>query len=421
MFETRRNDTILLLSSPALLPTRGGAELRFLRYLPGLQRRNLVCRIITGTPKLKKTMTDDRSSNWFSMKVGDVLPIEYLGEVPVHRVRLPDRNPANRSSIYYTYMLNVCRDHQSRPDVVQMIAHLPVNCVPLLKEMRKLGIPTLYAYTLPPKGSSNPIKRPWQIFRLRRNLNSIDCIIANSGTNRDQLVRSGVKSRIEVILNGVDLRNFYPAADEKEKMALRCKLSFPPTGKIFVSVGAVHPRKGTDLLLQAWPRITSKIPDAHLYLIGMRHDLNNPKLNEFRRSIETLVGSSGVADRIHFLGYVSNVAEYLRAADLLLFPSRIEGMPNAMIEAMACGLPVVTCPFIGMSPDLGRPAVHFLLADHDPEAIARAAVDVLVDKGVHRRLSQNAHSWIVETMDVERTLDRYATLYHEMASIAGQR
>lgn len=421
MMDPAKNRVNLLLSSPAFLPVRGGAELRFLRYLPGLQRRNFACRIITGTPKLKKIMPDDRSSDWFSTKAGDVLPIEYLGEVPVHRVRLPDRKPANRSTIYYDYLLNVCRDPQSRPDVVQMIAHLPVDCVPLLTQMKKLRIPALYAYTLPPKGPSNPIKRLFKNFQLRKNFNSIDCIIANSRANRDQLVRLGVRSRIEVILNGVDLHNFYPASDETEKTALRYKLSCPPVGKIFLSIGAVHPRKGTDLLLAAWPGIATKIPDAHLYLIGMRHDLNNPKLAGFRQSIETLAGSSGVSERIHFLGYVSNVAEYLRAADLLLFPSRIEGMPNAMIEAMASGLPVVTCPFIGFSPDLGKPGVHFVLADHDPEAIAKATVNVLMNIKIQARLSQNARSWVAKTMGVERTLDRYAALYREMASIANER
>jgi glycosyltransferase involved in cell wall biosynthesis len=411
----------ILLSSPAFLPTRGGAELRFLRYLPGLQKRNLACRILTGTPKLKKIMPDDRSSNWFSTRVGDVLPLEYHGEVPVHRIRLPNKMTETRSAIFYNYVLDVCRDPQSRPDIVQMVANLPVNCVPLLQKMRGLRIPVLYAYTLPPRRPSNPIKSFLKNFKLRRNLNSIDCIIANSRTNRDHLVRLGVKSRIEVILNGVDLQNFSPASDEKEKTSLRCKLSCPPTAKIFLSVGAVHPRKGTDLLLEAWPRIATKIPDSHLYLLGMRHDLNNPELGEFRYSVEKLIDSSGVADRIHFLGYVPNVAEYLRAADLLLFPSRTEGMPNAMIEAMACGLPVVTCPFIGISKDLGSPDVHYVLVDHDPEAIARAAVNVLRDIPLRRRLSQNARSWVVETLEFERTLDRYADLYHEIALTAKER
>ena len=246
-----------------------------------------------------------------------------------------------------------------------------------MKKMRVLGIPTLYAYTLPSKGSSNPIKRSWQRFQRRRNFNSIDCIITNSRANQDQLVRLGVKRRIEVILNGVELKNFYPAADEAEKTALRCRLSCPPEGKMIVSVGAVHPRKGTDLLLQAWLKLAAEIPDAHLFLIGMRHDRNNPKLKKFGQSVEALVGASGVADRIHFSGYVPNVAEYLKAADLFLFPSRIEGMPNAMLEAMACGVPVVACPFIGFSSDLGKPDEQFVLVNHLPEAIAQAAVAVL--------------------------------------------
>lgn len=414
---TEPNPLILMLSSPAFLPARGGAELRFLRYLTGFQRRNLFCRIATGTPQLKKIMPDDISSDWFSLKVGEILPIETIGEVPVHQIRLPDKKSANRSSIYYRFLLDVCRNPDSRPNVLQLIADLPGNCRSFMKKMRVLGIPTLYAYTLPSKGSSNPIKRSWQRFQRRRNFNSIDCIITNSRANQDQLVRLGVKRRIEVILNGVELKNFYPAADEAEKTALRCRLSCPPEGKMIVSVGAVHPRKGTDLLLQAWLKIAAEIPDAHLFLIGMRHDRNNPKLKKFGQSVEALVGASGVADRIHFSGYVPNVAEYLKAADLFLFPSRIEGMPNAMLEAMACGVPVVACPFIGFSSDLGKPDEQFVLVNHLPEAIAQAAVAVLNDNRLQQRLSQNARRWVVQTMDVEKTLDRYAMLYREMGSI----
>lgn len=421
MTSSSQDRPILLLSSPAFLPARGGAELRFLRYLPGLQRRNLFCRIATGTPQLKKIMPDDKGSDWFALKAGQALPLEYLGDVPIHKVRLPDQKSENRSSIYYRFLLGVCREPESRPNVLQLIADLPGNGPSFLKKMRMLGIPTLYAYTLPSKGSSNPIKRGWQRFQLRRNFNSLDCIIANSRANRDQLVRLGVKRRIEVILNGVDLDHYCPAADETEKTLLRRSLSCPAEGEMVVSVGAVHPRKGADLLLKAWSRIAEDMPDAHLYFIGMRHDRNNPKLKKFGQSVEALAASSGASERIHFLGYVPNVAEYLKAADLFLFPSRIEGMPNAMLEAMACGVPVVVCPFIGFSPDLGRPDEHFVRVDHQPEAIAKAAIDLLRDRRRQRRLGQNARAWAAQTMDIEKTLDRYAGLYREMASSAKKR
>ncbi len=418
MTEPKRKGTVLLLSAPYLFPAKGGAELRFSRYLPGLQKRGLICRLISGTPQLNKLTEEDRCSDWFDMKVGDILPIEYLGEAPVYRIRLPNEPSADRLSLYYRYLLDVCRDPQTRPDVVQLIADLPASCLSILEQIRALGVPVLYAYTLAHRRSSHRLKRFWENFSLRRHYSAIDCTIANSSANRDELVRAGVKTRIEAIPNGVNLGKFYPTADENEKMELRRKLSCNQAGKIVLSVGAVHPRKGTDLLLEAWQTIARKIPDAHLYLIGMRHDMNNPSLHAFRHSIETLVASSGAPDRIHFLGYVPNVPEYLRAADLLLFPSRKEGMPNAIIEAMASGTPVVTCPFIGISPDLGRPDIDFILTDHSPDAIAKAAIDLLTDKNMHRQFSQSAHRWVVQNMDIGNILDRYAALYHDMASTA---
>jgi glycosyltransferase involved in cell wall biosynthesis len=366
-------------------------------------------------------MAEDRSADWYARQAGEILPEAYVDHVPVNRIRLPDKKSYARSAYFYRYLHDLVRNPEYRPDLIQLVHDLPFDCVRFSNSIHRTSTSLVYAYTLPPKGSSNPIKRLLQRYLLRRNFDALDCVIANSSANRDQLFRWGVKSRIEVILNGVDLGQFHPAEDAEAKKALRRELSLPVHDPIILSVGAVHPRKGTDLLLNAWKEIAHKLPNARLYSIGMRHDLKNPKLAQFRRLIEDLTNATCAADRIHFSGYVANVPDYLRAADLLIFPSRIEGMPNAVIEAMASGLPVLTCPFVGLSSDLGKPNIDFMLVEHDRDALAAAAIQVLTEHDLWRKLSLNGRKWVVQTMDRERTLDRYAALYFELASAAKPR
>jgi glycosyltransferase involved in cell wall biosynthesis len=359
-------------------------------------------------------MPEDKASAWFDAPVGRVQAMESIQKIPVHRIRLPDKKAQTRSAVFHGFLLDLCGNPQFRPDVLQTVGALPPGSVRFLKKLRALNIPTLYAYTLPQKGSSQRIKRAWQEFRLRRILSQVDCVISNSAVHGDFLRRLGVRTRIEVILNGVDLGRYKPAPGMAESMAVRRALSLKERARLIVAVGAVHPRKGIDLLLEAWPAVASANPEAELCVLGLRHDVNNPKLAEFRWKIQSLISGSGAAERIHFLGYRQDVPDILSASDLFVFPSRMEGMPNAMLEAMACGVPVVTCPFIGMSPDLGEAGVHFLQAGHDPREIAAACNRVLSDRDLHRSLSQNGRAWVEGKLDLERCLDRYAGLYHEL-------
>jgi glycosyltransferase involved in cell wall biosynthesis len=225
----------------------------------------------------------------------------------------------------------------------------------------------------------------------------------------------GVKSRIEVIPNGVDLKRFRAPQNESERLNFKAKLGIESQSQVILSIGAIHPRKGIDILLEAWVSLAKRFPDLHLYLIGMRHDLNAPELSAFRNRLDVLMRKSNAVERLHFVGYIENVDEYLKAADVLVFPSRREGMPNAVLEAMASGLPCVLTPFIGLSPDLGKPNHEYLLVDHDFKAIEGAVSSVLESHDLRNRLGANGRKWVEKTMDIEDVLDRYAQLYKNLS------
>jgi glycosyltransferase involved in cell wall biosynthesis len=95
-------------------------------------------------------------------------------------------------------------------------------------------------------------------------------------------------------------------------------------------------------------------------------------------------------------------------------------MPNVVLEAMASGVPVVMTPFIGLSEDFGRPGEEYLLAKRNPEALASTMSEVLNDEKFQARLGKRGRDWVERTMDLEKSLDRYAAFYRDLAQ-KGQR
>lgn len=411
----------LCLASQHFYPTHGGAQLRFLRYLPGLRERGVHTRVLSGTPKKKKLVEADRPSLQANAPAVKNASAEPIDGIPVHRVQLPNRAGWHRSIVFNQALLNYCRQPDYRPDVVQVVSSLQPRSLPWVLRLQRLGIPVVYAYTIPVTLPKNPVKRAIRRWHWRLLYRHVDCMVVGSGVMRDLAMDIGVQTRFEVIPNGVNLERFRPAHDQAERLRLRRSLGVEDHQNMISLVAAVHPRKGTDLLLDAWCRLLKQFPQTHVFLVGLRKDLQYPKLSDFRDRLQRLITASGAADFVHFTDTVRNPEEYLRASDVFVFPSEREGLPNAVLEAMATGLPVVLTPFIGLSEDLGQPDRDYLLADRDPRALARAIARVLENENLRGDLGRNGRRWVQQTMDLERSLDRYAQMYLDLAASARSR
>lgn len=410
----------LCLASPVFFPTYGGSQLRFKRYLPGLAARDLDIRVYTGTPHNKEMSAEERRL-WGDYPIGEFMPAEAIDGIPVHRVRLPDAKGKNRTRTYNSKLLELCDEAALRPDVIQMVGPLKPLSIPLLKALQARGIPKLYAVTVAPPA---PKKRKWWSRRSSHTdaqlFNLLDCIVTNNEPLRDYVREAGIGTRVEIIPNGVDLARFQPLADAGARAALRQSLGLGDADTVIVSVGGIMPRKGSDLLLEAWAELAPAHPRLHLVLVGPRKDIEQPGLKLFRRKLESLVAQSGAPQRVHFTGLSDRVNDYLHAADIFVLPSEREGMPNSVLEAMACAVPVIVTPFKGLSGDLGRPGTHFRLCERSVAALKEALASLIEDPGACRTLAANGRRWVEETLSLDKSLDRYAALYHEIAA-AGKR
>jgi glycosyltransferase involved in cell wall biosynthesis len=399
-------------------PTYGGSQLRFLRYLAGFKAHGIDVRIVSGTPTAEDVTEGDSAEAWSRYPACTILPEESVNGVPVTRVRLPESGGLRRSFPYLLTLYRHCRAH--RPDVVQLLGTLRYNAVPWLWRLRAMGIPSVYAVTITSKlydQRKSPLRR-WLTMRKLRNralFNALDCIIVNNTKMRELMREMGVTSRIEIIRNGVNLQRFHPVENRQDFTRIREALGIAPDELMVTTVGAVMPRKGSDLLLGAWARLLESMPGVHLVFVGPRKDLQDSGLRSYSARMKQVIDNSGAPGQVHFTGLVDHVEAYLHASDVFVLPSQREGMPNSVLEAMACGVPVLITPFLGLSDDLGKAGEHYLLAGFSPDSLADELRRLLQDAGLRQRLADTALQWIRQTMDLQASLDRYASLYKELA------
>ncbi|QEM48176.1 glycosyltransferase family 4 protein [Mycolicibacterium grossiae] len=198
-----------------------------------------------------------------------------------------------------------------------------------------------------------------------------DRILVLTDRLRDQLAADGIDpERIRVVPSGVNPTLF----DDASPIA-------PHGGQCLLFVGRLHPQKGVDTLIRAM----ADLPTAQLAIAGDGPD---------RAQLERLAERLGVADRIRFLGFVAHddVPALMRRGDVFVMPSRYEELGTAIIEAMACGLPVVASRVGGIPNLVADGDTGLLTPPGDAPALAAALRRVLTEPGLAGKLGAEARA-----------------------------
>ncbi|HKT78087.1 MAG TPA: glycosyltransferase [Sphingobium sp.] len=252
----------------------------------------------------------------------------------------------------------VRRLHQEQPfDVIDASFFFPDG--PVARRLSKaLGIP----YSVKARGAdihywgNRRDTRPL----VKRAAQDADGLLAVSAAMRRSMAKMGMDSdKIRVHYTGVDLDRF----EISDRQSAKDVLGFE--GPVVLCVGALIPRKGQDLLVQALPRL----PGVTLLFAGQ---------GQYRRALEKQAEELGVDRRIGFLGSVPHdrLPRIYAAADVMALPSSSEGLANAWVEALACGTPIVVSDVGGARELVDRPEAGHIV-ERDPDAIATAIGDLL--------------------------------------------
>ena len=227
-------------------------------------------------------------------------------------------------------------------------------------------------------------------------------VICNSGMVRDEIRRhfGTPEAKLHVIYNGIDLEAFHPRLRDAHRAVMREKLGIPQQAPLHLFVGAGFERKGVFRLIEAFA--LSRQRDAHLVIVGR---------DKAQARAERLASSCGIASRAYFAGAQEDVRSWYGAADTFILPSLYDPFPNAALEAMACGLPVVTTPQCGMAElieeGMNGYVVDALAVNALAERLARLDVPTAHEMG--RRARKRAEGLGLEAM-TEQLLALYRSL-----------
>ena len=227
-----------------------------------------------------------------------------------------------------------------------------------------------------------------------------DAFVAVSEANARDAVRLGLADpdRVRVIRSGIELGRFRAGGDGR---AARRRLGVPEGAPLVVQVGNFKPQKAPLDAVRVAARVLAAVPGAWFVLTG-----DGP----LRARAEALAERLGVAARVLMPGWVEDVVDLWAAAAVALLTSRHEGLPRAVVEALASGVPVVATAVDG-TPEAVRHGINGLLAPPgDVEALAAAVVRLLDDRGLRTRLAAAAPEGL-EAWDIGRMVAQQEELY----------
>lgn len=224
-----------------------------------------------------------------------------------------------------------------------------------------------------------------------------DRFVATNHVIVEELISAGVPAdRIVQLPNGVETDSIPVKVD----YALH-----DPVRLIFV--GRLHEQKGLETLLAAFQILLRRYPkrNLRLQLLG-----DGP----LRNDLAALSEQTGIALQVDFLGMTAQVFEHLQQADIFILPSRAEGLSNALLEAMACGLPVLVSDITANTDVIEDKQNGLTFTKGDPESLANAVTSLLEQTALREQLGRAARQTIESRYSLDFIAERYIALYNDM-------
>jgi UDP-glucose:(heptosyl)LPS alpha-1,3-glucosyltransferase len=232
---------------------------------------------------------------------------------------------------------------------------------------------------------------------------ALKAVICNSVMVRNEMQRyyDVPESKLVLIENGVDLESFHPRLSGKWREKQRLVLGIDADTPVFLFVGSGFERKGMPQLLSALAGM--KMQQAHLVVVGQ-----DRQLSAYQRQVKKL----GLGSRVHFLGPQQDVRPYYGMADAFVLPTRYDPMPNAALEAMASGLPIITSLSCGIAARVSAGENGFVCDALDIGQLARH-LDQLAAPGKAETMRASARAAVLD-LDLETMAARLIGLYRRL-------
>jgi len=223
--------------------------------------------------------------------------------------------------------------------------------------------------------------------------------------------------KFKLIPNGVDLDRFRPIEDG-ERQALRRELGLPEQLILILFVGFFSHEKCPDLLFKAWTSVRGKgLPATGLVFVGATRSRYYEVDPNLARKIRASAQNLGLEKQVFFVEVTHEIEKYYRAADLFVLPSSREGLPNALLEGMATGLPCIASKLQGVTDSVIDHGENGLMVPaRDVEALEGAIRSLLQDSIRAKALGRKARRTVEERYSIRQTAAHYLEAYQHLSA-----
>lgn len=250
------------------------------------------------------------------------------------------------------------------------------------------------------------VERKWHLWVDGWTYKGCRFTIGNSPSVINHLAaKAGIaEENLRLVRGGID-----PNAFRDVQAIDRSTLGVLDGAPMILWAGRFDPVKGLDFLIDAFYEV-SRQSDAHLVLAG-----DGPTRAQMLDRIHAI----SMEDRVHCLGSRDDVPSLLKTADLFVFPSRTEGLPNALLEAMSSKCPIVTTDVPGCRDLIQHESNGLLVSYDDTQALTDAMMRMLKDRVLADLLADCAYQSVVDHWHIDQTYNRYAEIYRELMALVG--
>jgi len=379
------------------MPEFSGAGLQSHRLAKALQKLGVQVHVLTGTTRADLTGAD---------KVEDI---------PVYRVLQKGSKP--RGIKYAKEISGFLLNHKKQFDLVHTHGFQPR--VTLAAARMKLPIvQKITALTL-----DDPMSvRKRRLGALKSRLYAKAEVVVPTSAMLENVARNSFLPNYKIIRipNGVETDVFYPLAGNQRALT-REQLGLPNDKVIITTVGSITYRKGLDLMIEALRTMEESIRETmRLLVIGPEYGIENGtglRRNQtmYFMHLQKKITEYKLDNVVSFMGEQSNVNDYLAVSDIYLHAARSEGQPNAILEAMSSGLPIVANNLPGITDEIVQAGKFGYLADaHKPEHLAAALRVLIKNQGLRQHLGEQARQEILDHYDINMVAERYVSLYNSI-------
>ena len=385
----------VLMTNWVYLPEFSGAALQSHRLAKELRRLGVHVQMLTGTHE------------------NSLVGIDRIDDVIVHR-KLRDVSSLSGRLRYWFDLDRFIYKNRKRLDLVHTHGFHPrVNLA-----AKRAGLPIVTKIT------NQTVDDPIAVMARRggnlkyKIYKQAEAIISTSKVLEDLCLSAGLpKEKIIRIPNGVDTELFHPA-DADEKQQLRQNFLVPKDKIILLTVGTVNYTKGLDLLIRALYKLDAAAKDKiRLWVVGPTTNRDSygsvqVGFEEYVPKVKSMISEFGLENVVQFKGRQSNVNEYMRAADIYIHPSRKEGQPNSIIEAMASGIPVVANLLPGITDEILQSGRFGYLVNGEESREFAAVLQMLINnQSLRERISSQSSEHIFKYYSLKQIAQRYLSLY----------